>query len=379
MFKLGRGAALVAAGSLAAPSWAAEKMDKTSFGRTADGEAVDLFTLRSAQGMVVRITTYGGTVVSLEVPDRQGGSADVVLGFDTLEGYLGRHPHFGGIIGRYGNRIARGRFTLGGIEYVLARNDGENHLHGGIRGFDRVLWKGRDASTAAGPAVELSYLSKDGEEGYPGNLSTRVTYTLTDKNELRIDYEATTDKETVVNLTNHSYFNLAGQGAGDILGHELVLDAARFTPLREGLMPTGDRLPVEGTPFDFRKATAIGARIGAADAQITLGKGYDHNFILDGESATLRPAARVVEAGSGRVMEVLTTEPGVQFYTGNFLDGSVKGKGGKSYGLRTGFCLETQHFPDSPNQPAFPSTALRPGRQYRTTTIYRFSTEGARK
>ena len=379
MVKLSLGAVLVAAGSLAAPSSAAERMENTSFGRTADGEAVELFTLRNAQGMVVRIATYGGTVVSLEVPDREGRSADVVLGFDTLEGYLGAHPHFGGIIGRYGNRIARGRFTLGGVEYVLARNNGENHLHGGIRGFDRMVWKGRDASTGASPAIELSYVSKDGEEGYPGNLATKVTYTLTDKNELRIDYEATTDKATVVNLTNHSYFNLAGQGTGDILGHELTIDAGRFTPVREGLIPTGELRSVEGTPFDYRKPTPIGARIGAADPQIALGKGYDHNFVLDGKAGVLRRAARVVEPRSGRVMEVLTTEPGVQFYTGNFLDGSVKGKGGKACGRREGFCLETQHFPDSPNQPAFPSTTLEPGGSYQTTTIYRFSKDGARR
>jgi aldose 1-epimerase len=354
-------------------------MDRSSYGRTADGEVVELFTLRNAKGMVVRIATYGATVVSIEVPDRKGQGADVVLGFDTLEGYLGTHPHFGGVVGRYGNRIANGRFSLGGVEYVLARNNGENHLHGGVRGFDRAVWRGRDASTTALPAVELSYLSKDGEEGYPGNLATKVTYTLTDKNELRIDYEATTDKETVVNLTNHSYFNLAGQGAGDILGHRLVLEASRFTPVREGLIPTGELRPVEGTPFDFRKATPIGARIDAADAQLALGKGYDHNFVLDGKAGTLSPAARVVELGTGRVMEVLTTEPGVQFYTGNFLDGSIKGKGGKTYGRRSGLCLETQHFPDSPNQPSFPSTVLKPGGRYQTTTVYRFSTESASK
>jgi aldose 1-epimerase len=373
-----RGAALVAAGCLVVPLSAAERMTKASWGQTKDGEAVELFTLRNPKGMVVRIATYGATVVSIEVPDSQGKSADVLLGFDTLPGYLGPHPHFGGVVGRYGNRIAKGRFTLGGVEYVLAKNNGENHLHGGVVGFDRKVWKGRDASSAAGPAVELTYLSKDGEEGYPGNLTAKVTYTLTDKDELRIDYDATTDKDTVVNLTNHAYFNLAGQGPGDILGHVLTLHASRFTPVREGLIPTGELRPVEGTPFDFRKPTAIGARIEAKDDQLALGGGYDHNFVLDGKMGVLRPAARVVEPGSGRVMEVLTTEPGVQFYTGNFLDGSVKGKGGQVYAKRSGFCLETQHYPDSPNQPSFPTTTLKAGGRYRTSTVFRFSTE-ARK
>jgi len=352
------------------------RIAKAAFGRTVSGEPVDLYTLRNAHGLVIRIATYGGTVVSLETPDRGGTKADVVLGFDSLDGYLGNHPHFGGIIGRYGNRIARGRFSLGGEEYVLARNNGENHLHGGVKfPFDRVVWKAKELP---GGALELTYSSKDGEEGYPGNLSAKVTYTLTDADELKIDYEATTDKETVVNLTNHSYFNLGGPGSGDILGHELVIDAARYTPVREGLIPTGELAPVEGTPFDFRKATKIGARIGDAHPQLKLGGGYDHNYVLDGKGGTLRRAARVVEPRSGRVMEVLTTEPGVQFYTGNFLDGSVKGKGGQSYGQRSGFCLETQHFPDSPNQPKFPSTVLRPGARYQTTTVYKFSTETAR-
>jgi aldose 1-epimerase len=375
MLDLKRRAALVVALGLAGSLPAAERMEKSSYGRTAEGDAVELFTLRNAKGMVVRIATYGATVVSLEVPDRNGRHADVVLGFDTLAGYLGEHPHFGGVVGRYANRIAGGRFTLDGVAYVLAKNNGENHLHGGIRGFDRKVFKGSDASSSAGPAVALAYLSKDGEEGYPGNLSVTVTYTLTDANELRIHYEATTDKKTVVNLSNHSYFDLAGQGAGDILGHRLVLDASKFTPVDQGLIPTGEPRPVEGTPFDFRKATAIGARIDAPDPQIVLGKGYDHNFVVDGPAGRQRRAARVVEPRSGRVMEVFTTEPGVQFYTGNFLDGSVKGKGGKAYGRREGFCLETQHFPDSPNHPSFPSTVLEPGGRYDTTTVFRFSTE----
>ncbi len=353
-------------------------MEKAPWGRTADGEAVELFTLRNSKGVVVRIATYGATVVSIEVPDRQGKSGDVVLGFDGLDGYLGPHPHFGGAIGRYGNRIANGRFFLGGALCVLARNNGENHLHGGVLGFDRKVWAARDASSAAGPAVELSCLGKDGEEGYPGNLAAKVTYTLTDASELRLDYDATTDKDTVVNLTNHSYFNLAGPGAGDVLGHVLTLHASRITAVREGLIPTGELRPVEGTPFDFRKATAIGARIGAGDGQLALAGGYDHNFVVDGEGGTLRPAARVVDPASGRVMEVLTTEPGVQFYTANHLDGSVRGKGGRGYARRSAFCLETQHYPDSPNQPSFPSTTLKAGGRYRTSTVFRFSTEGAR-
>jgi aldose 1-epimerase len=351
-------------------------MEKGSFGKTTDGETVEIFTLRNAKRMAVRLASYGATVVSVEVPDRNGKTGDVVLGFDGLDGYLGKHPHFGGVVGRYGNRIANGRFRLGDTEITLARNNGENHLHGGVRGFDRVLWKGREATTAMGPAVELTYLSKDGEEGYPGNLTAKVTYTISDANELRLDYEATTDKETVVNFTNHSYFNLAGPSGGDILGHVVTLDAARFTPVRAGLIPTGEIRPVEGTPFDFRKPTAIGARIDADDDQLKLAGGYDHNFVLDGTMGVLRSAARVVDGESGRVLEVLTTEPGVQFYSGNNLDGTVKGKAGKVYARRAGFCLETQHYPDSPNQPQFPSTALRPGERYQSTTVFRFSIEG---
>jgi len=372
------GAVLAAAAFTVGPTSAAERMEKALFGRTADGEPVEVFTLRNPKGMTVRIASYGATVVSVEVPDRGGRNDDVVLGFDSLDGYLGKHPHLGGVVGRYGNRIAKGRFSLGELEYTLARNNGENHLHGGARGFDRVVWKGRDASTSAGPAVELTYLSKDGEEGYPGNLTAKVTYTLTDANELRLDYEATTDKETVVNLTNHSYFNLAGPSGGDILGHVVTLHAARFTPVRAGLIPTGELRAVEGTPFDFRQPTAIGARIDTKDEQLALAGGYDHNFVLDGALGVLRPAARVVEAGSGRVLEVLTTEPGVQFYSGNNLDGTVKGKAGKVYARRAGLCLETQHYPDSPNQPLFPSTALQPGERYKSTTVFRFSTEATK-
>jgi aldose 1-epimerase len=296
---------------------------------------------------------------------------DVALGFDTLDGYLGAHPYFGAIVGRYGNRIARGRFRLDGAEYTLAKNNGENSLHGGIKGFDKVLWT--PAITQSGSALQLTYLSKDGEEGYPGDLTSQVTYSLGDDNSLRIDYLATTSKPTVLNLTNHTYFNLAGQGKGDILNHQVQIFASTYTPVDAGLIPTGKLEPVQRTPFDFLAPHAVGERIGAAHEQITRGGGYDHNFVLDGASGTLRPAARVQESTSGRVMEVLTAEPGLQFYTGNFLDGTVKGKGGVAYGRRSGFCMETQHFPDSPNQPSFPSTVLRPGQEYRTTTIYRFS------
>ena len=345
---------------------------KESFGKTREGQAVELYTLTNRSGVEAKITTYGGTVVSLKVPDRAGKLEDVVLGFDRLEGYQKGTAYFGAIIGRFGNRIARGRFTLGGVEYKLATNNGENHLHGGVRGFDKVVWNARPLKTAGGSALELTYLSKDGEEGYPGNLSVRVVYTLTDKNELRIDYSATTDKDTVVNLTHHSYFNLAGHGNGDILGHQLTINGDRFTPTDAGAIPTGELRAVKGTPFDFTRATAIGAHIGEDEEQLKLGKGYDHNWVINGRAGTLRQAAKVVEPTTGRVMEVWTTEPGMQFYTGNYLDGSDVGKGGKVYKHRYGFCLETQHYPDAPNKPSFPSTTLKKGGRYRTTTIYKF-------
>jgi len=357
---------------------ARKQVTKRPFGQTAEGAAVELYTLTNQNGLEVAITNYGGAVVSIKAPDRNGNLADVVLGFDTLDGYLKEHPYFGSLIGRYGNRIGKGRFTLNGVAYVLARNNGENHLHGGLKGFDKVVWKPVEATAKDAQTLVLSYLSKDGEEGYPGNLSVTVTYSLNDANELRIDYAATTDKDTVVNLTNHSYFNLAGQGQGDILGHQVMTNADRFTPVDAGLIPTGELRSVEGTPFDFRKPTAIGARINQADQQLKLGRGYDHNFVLNRETEGLALAARVTEPGSGRVLEVLTTEPGLQFYTGNFLDGTIRGKGGKVYGQRYGFCLETQHFPDSPNKPSFPSTVLKPGQRYQSTTVYRFSTTAAR-
>jgi len=354
------------------------KITKQPFGTTSAGEAVDLYILKNDQGMEAAITNLGGIVVRLMTHDRAGNLADVVLGFDSLDGYLKDHPYFGAIIGRYGNRIGKGRFTLDGVEYKLAHNNGENHLHGGIRGFDKVVWRPQEAAAADGASLQLTYLSKDGEEGYPGNLTATVTYTLTNANELRLEYSATTDKPTVVNLTNHSYFNLAGQGEGDILGHTLTINAERFTPIDAGLIPTGELKSVAGTPFDFRQPHAIGERIGAKDQQLDFGKGYDHDFVLDGQVGVLRAAARVTEPKSGRVMEVLTTEPGVQFYTGNFLDGSLRGKGGKVYAQRYGFCLETQHFPDSPNKPDFPSVVLRPGERYQTTTVYKFSAQPAR-
>jgi aldose 1-epimerase len=325
--------------------------------------------------MEAQITNYGGIVVSLKVPDRNGKFADVVLGFDSLDDYLKKHPYFGALIGRYGNRIGGAQFKLNGILYPLAKNDGTNHLHGGMIGFDKAVWKAKPLAGREASALELSYLSKDGEEGYPGNLSSKVTYTLSDDNALRIDYEATTDKDTVVNLTNHSYFNLEGQGNGDILNHEITIAADHFTPVNSGLIPTGELRPVAGTPFDFREPHKIGERIAADDEQLRLGNGYDHNFVLKGADGNLRLAAQVTEPRSGRILQVYTTEPGVQFYCGNFLDGSLHGKGGKVYQRRYGFCLETQHFPDSPNKPEFPSTLLHPGSTYRTSTVYRFSTD----
>ena len=345
---------------------------QAGFGRTADGQDVDIYTLTNRKGAEARIITYGGAVVSLKVPDRRGRFDDVVLGFDRIADYERQTFYIGALIGRYGNRIARGRFTLNGVEYKLATNNGANHLHGGVRGFDKVVWTARPLQVRNGAALELTYLSKDGEEGYPGNLSVRVIYTLTDANELRIDYAATTDKDTIVNLTQHNYYNLAGAGRGDILNHLLMINAARFTPTDAGAIPTGELRSVRGTPFDFTHPTAIGARINADDEQLKFGNGYDHNFVLDGRMGVLRKAAEVYEPNTGRVLEVWTTEPGMQFYTGNYLDGTP-GKGGQAYPRRSAFCLETQHYPDSPNHPGFPSTVLRKGGRYRTTTIYKFS------
>jgi aldose 1-epimerase len=347
-------------------------------GVTVDGKTIEEYTLKNSHGIEVHAITYGGIIRSLKVPDRSGAIADIVLGFDTPQGYLSDPPppYFGAIIGRYGNRIAKGQFTLDGHVYTLAKNNGPNSLHGGNRGFDKVVWIAEGRQTAAGPAVTFSRTSPDGEEGYPGNLQVGVTYTLTDKNELIVDYHATTDKATPVNLTQHSYFNLAGEGTGDILSHELMINADRYTPVDDTLIPTGQLAPVDGTPFDFRHPTAIGARINADDPQIKKGPGYDHNWVLNrgaASGAEVVLAARLTDPKSGRSMEIRTTEPGLQFYSGNFLDGTIKGKGGHVYGKRSALCLETQHFPDSPNHANFPSTILRPGQTYESRTVFQFS------
>ena len=351
---------------------AKSKMRKQSFGKTEDGQQVDLYTLTNKNGMEARITNYGGTVVSLKVPDRSGKFEDVVLGYDNLDGYAAGKAYIGATVGRYANRIAHATFVLDGVTYTLAKNDGDNHLHGG---FNKRVWTAKDVSGSDGQALELTYLSKDGEEGFPGNLPVKVVYTLTDKNELKIDYSATTDKDTVLNLTNHAYFNLAGQGNGDILQQQIMIRADRFTPIDQFSIPTGELRNVKGTPFDFTTATAIGARIDQDDQQLKLGKGYDHNWVLNNEKpGSLFLAAQAYDPHSGRVLEVLTTEPGIQLYTGNFLDG-IHGKDGKVYNRRYAFCLETQHFPDSPNHPNFPTTELKPGQHFESTTIYKFSTK----
>ncbi len=350
-------------------------LQKQTFGKTADGTLVDLYILTNDNGVETKITNYGGIVVSLIVPDRTGKREDVVLGFDTLAGYLQEHPYFGCIVGRYANRIANGKFTLAGVEYTLAQNNNQNHLHGGLKGFDKAVWSTETVEGDDEGGVKLTYLSRDGEEGYPGNLSVTVIYNLTNDNELKIEYAATTDKTTVLNLTNHSYFNLAGPTSEDILGHEIMINADRFTPADETLIPTGELRSVESTPLDFRQSMTIGARIEQDDEQLRSAGGYDHNWVLNKGDEPLTLAARVYEPTSGRVLVVYTTEPGMQFYTGNFLDGSITGKGGQVYKKRSGFCLETQHFPDSPNQPDFPSTVLKPGETYTQTTIYSFSTK----
>lgn len=347
-------------------------VERSEFGTTPDGEVVEVFTLRNPNGVEVHAITYGGIITSLKTPDRNGEPGDIVLGFDALAPYVEGSPYFGSIIGRYGNRIAGGRFTLDGETYELATNDGPNHLHGGDRGFDKVVWAAEPLRNDTAVGVVFTYRSPDGEEGYPGTLDVRVTYSLTDSDRLVFDYLATTDRPTPVNLTQHSYFNLAGAGSGDVLSHELMVAASSFTPVDSTLIPTGEIRPVDGTPFDFRTPTAIGARIDADDAQIRRGPGYDHNFVLDRTGDGLELAARVTEPTSGRTMAVYTTEPALQFYSGNFLDGTITGKEGKVYGHRSGFCLETQHFPDSPNRPSFPSTILRPGGEYRSRTVLEF-------
>jgi aldose 1-epimerase len=343
------------------------RVEKAAFGQTADGTAIESYTIYNSQGASAKLITYGATVAELHVPDKNGKMGDVVLGFDNLEGYLGPHPHFGGAIGRYGNRIAKGNFTLDGKEYQLAINNPPNSLHGGPTGFDRRVWKGEPLELKDGVAVRFTYLSKDGEENFPGNLTVSVTYTLTNTNEFKLEYSAETDKDTVVNLTNHSYFNLAG--SGDVLKHVLYLNADKYTPVDSTLIPTGEIASVEGTPLDFRKPTAIGAHIG----EIKDIGGYDHNYVLNGPAGKLRIAARATETTSGRQMEVWTTEPGVQFYSAIGLNGSITGKGGIAYPKYGALCLETQHYPDSPNRPNFPSTVLKPGTKFHSETIYKFS------
>jgi len=345
---------------------------KQLYGTTTNGLPIDEYTLTNAHGMVVKIITYGGIITAAHVPDRDGNFANVILGFNNLADYETKSPYFSAITGRYANRIANARFTLGGVEYKVPVNDGINSLHGGLKGFDKQVWTAREIPSDE-IGLELSYLSKDGEEGYPGNLDVKVTYTLTNNNELRIDYRATTDKATVVNLTNHAYFNLKGEGTGSIYDHIVTLNADRYTPVDENLIPTGELAPVNGTPFDFRQPKAILTNLRSGHPQIVRGRGYDHNFVLNFTDRT-QPglAAHVSEPVSGRTLEVLTTEPGIQLYTGNFIDATLVGSSGAVYRQGDGFCLETQHFPDSPNQPSFPSTTLQPGAVYQTTTIFKF-------
>ncbi len=351
-----------------------DSIQRSDFGKTPDGTTVDLYTLTNRNGMVAKIMTFGGIVTELHTPDRSGKMGDVVLGFDNLDQYLPQdathkgHPYFGALIGRYANRIAKGTFTVDGQTYHVPVNNGPNSLHGGLVGFDKVVWKAEPVRSHDGPSLRLTHLSPDGDQGYPGNLTATVTYTLTDNNELKIDYVATTDKATPVNLTNHSYFNLAGQG--DVLAYELMLNADRYTPVDDTLIPTGQIASVKGTPLDFTTAMPIGARIDQIPASIG---GYDHNFVINGAAGHMRLAARVHDPASGRTVEVFTTQPGVQLYTGNFLDGTLTGKNGFTYQKHDALCLETQHFPDSPNQPNFPNTILRPGQRLHEVTVYRFS------
>lgn len=359
------------------PAFAAAKPQAQPFGKTTDGTPVEIYTLTNPKGTRLRAMTYGAIVVSLETPDRNGQSADIVLGYNTLAEYLKDTPYFGAIVGRYGNRIAHGKFSLAGKSYTLATNNSPGgmpcSLHGGLKGFDKVVWRGEPLAKPGAQGVKFTYVSKDGEEGYPGNLTLSVTYWLGEDNDWRIDYLATTDKATPVNVTQHSYFNLKGEGNGDILGHTLTFKASRITPVNAGLIPTGELRSVQGTPFDFSTPHTIGERVNATDEQMKFGGGYDHNWVLDSQNGSLALAATVHEPTTGRVMQVLTTEPGLQFYCGNFLDGKLIGKSGKPYQFRNGFCLETQHYPDSPNQPKFPSTILQPGQTLKSTTVYRFS------
>jgi aldose 1-epimerase len=348
---------------------------KEAFGVLLGGKAVDLYTLTNAHGIEIRVMTYGGVIVSLNVPDRSGLSADIVLGYEHLEGYLAKSPYFGAIVGRFGNRIKDARFTLDGKEYTLGKNNPPNTLHGGFKGFDKVLWQAQSFEHKDEVGLTLQYTSPDGEEGYPGTLHATVTYTLNDKNEFRIHYEATTDKATPITLASHSAFNLAGEGSGDILGHVLVLNADRYTPFDSTLIPTGKIVSVKGTPFDFTQPTAVGLRVGEKNDQLGYGHGYDSNFVINRHGPGLALAARIYEPTTGRVMEIDTTEPGEQFYSGNSLDGTITGKHGHVYKKHNGFCLLTQRYPDSPNRPEFPSCILRPGRTYQSTTVYKFSVQ----
>ena len=350
---------------------------KADFGKTTEGQAVEIYTLRNAKGAEARILTYGGIVQSLTMPDKNGKFADIVLGYDNLQGYIDKTPYFGALVGRYGNRIGGAKFTLEGQTYTLATNNGPNSLHGGVKGFDKVVWTVVKADVGPeGPRLELNYLSKDMEEGFPGNLNVTAVYTLTDSNALKLTFSATTDKPTIANLTHHSYFNLAGQGKGDILGHLVFIDADKTTPVDSGLITTGEFADVTGTPFDFRKPTAIGARINDPNTVLQYGPGYDHNWAINQtKPGEVKLQARVVEPTSGRVMEVLSDEPGLQFYAGNFLDGTIKGKSGVAYQKRTGFCMEPQHYPDSPNKANFPSVELKPGQTFHNTIVYKFSAE----
>jgi aldose 1-epimerase len=383
------GAAVLLASGLAAIGPAAPqaagtnqpRVDKEAFGTTPDGQHIDRYTLTNGRGMRVRIITYGGIIQTIEVPDRRGHVANVALGFSTLNDYVTKNsPYFGATIGRYGNRIAGGKFTLDGVTYQLAKNDnGINHLHGGVAGFDKRVWQASEIREGNTVGVRISRVSPNGEESYPGTLTVSVSFRLRTDNSIRIDYSATTDAPTIINLTNHSYFNLAGEGSSAIYDHQLTLNASRFTPVDSTLIPTGVLQPVAGTPMDFRRPTAIGDRIrDGGFQQLVFGRGYDHNFVLDRHDPTFRqlePAARVFEPTSGRVLSISTTEPGIQFYSGNFLDSTLVGTGGKMYREGDGFALETQHFPDSPNHANFPSTVLRPGQTYQTSTVYQFSTD----
>jgi aldose 1-epimerase len=372
---LGTGAATAPATPHASGPTHPPRIEKDVFGTTPDGAKIDRYTLTNGRGMRVRILTYGGIIQSIETPNRHGRTANIALGFDNLTDYIERSPYFGCITGRYANRIAKGQFTLDGVPYQLAVNNGENHLHGGNVGFDKRIWQASEIREPGAVGLRLTYVSPDGEENYPGTLSVTVDYRLTVRNEIRIDYHATTDAPTIVNLTNHTYFNLAGEGSGDIYDHELKLNASRYTPVDSTLIPTGSLDRVAGTPMDFRRTTPIGERIRDNFQQLLFGQGYDHNYVLDRRDDTsLAFAGRVSEPTSGRTVTIRTTEPGIQFYSGNFLDGTLVGTGGHVYRQGDGFALETQHFPDSPNQPAFPSTVLRPDDVYRTTTVYEFGT-----